>query len=130
LREEEYGGPIDIVIYAYTPSMMPVLYIVEAKKNDIDQGRAQLYPQLKVCYEQAQRKENWEKPIFGAISTVDKWVFVKYNGKRWIESEPFLISTYHDRNGIQRVAEALFKIIRQQNDLVEDIVAKYAPQED
>jgi hypothetical protein len=110
--------------------MMPVMNIVVAKESDFYLGRAQLYPQLKICYEQARLKENWESPIFGVISTADKWVFVKYNGKQWIESEPLLISTYRDRNGIEKVVEEFFKIIRQQNDLVEDIVAKYASQEE
>jgi hypothetical protein len=44
-------GELDIVIHAKIPSMIPVLYIVEAKRNDIIHGRAQLYPQLKMCYE-------------------------------------------------------------------------------
>lgn len=114
---------MDIAIYAYTPSKIPVVYIVEAKKSDIDRGRAQLYPQLKACYEQAKNEENWDSPIYGAISTVDRWVFVRYDGKEWVEAEPFAITTSHDRIGVQKVVEALFKILEYQNGQVEQLVS-------
>jgi hypothetical protein len=47
---------------AKTPSSeMPVVYIVEAKKSDVDQGRAQLYPQM---------KEAWDHPVFNELLTL------------------------------------------------------------
>jgi hypothetical protein len=124
-KDEEYGGPMDISIYAKTPSKMPVMHIVEAKKNDFNQGRAQLYPQLKVCYQLANAKEEWGHPIYGAISTVREWIFVKYDGVEWIEAECLQIATYRDRIGIQKVAEALFKTLDLQNQQVEHVVFKY-----
>jgi hypothetical protein len=130
VKAEEYGGPMDIAIHAKTPSKMPVVYIVEAKKSDADQGRAQLYPQLKFCYEQGKAKEEWDHPIYGVISTADKWIFVRYDGKRWVEAEPLAITTVHDRNGVQKVVEAFFKIIRYQNEVTKVVIAKYTKPED
>ena len=63
-KDEQFGGEMDMVIHAYTPSKIPVVYIVEAKKYDIDQGRAQLYPQMKLCHELARKEEKWDYPIF------------------------------------------------------------------
>jgi hypothetical protein len=130
VKSEEYGGPVDIAVYALTPSKMPVVYVVEAKKRDVDQGRAQLYPQLKLCYELAKREEEWENPIYGAISTVKEWVFVRYDGKKWLESQPLAITTAHDQTGVERVVEVLYKIIHHQNSLVENVVKKYATAEE
>jgi hypothetical protein len=130
VKNKEYGDPFDIVIYALTPSEMPVIYIVEAKMNDIEQGRAQLYPQLKVCYELAKKKENWDNPIYGAISTVMNWVFVRYNGKKWVELEPLAVNTPHDQAGIQKVVKVLYKIILHQQNLIQDVVKKYSTEED
>jgi hypothetical protein len=74
------------VIAANIPMKIPIVYIVEARKMDMNQGRAQLYPQLKVCYELAKEEEDWNYPVFGVISTGNMWIFVKYDGKIWIES--------------------------------------------
>jgi hypothetical protein len=57
VHDEEFGGPLDVVVYAYTPSRLPVVCVVEAKKCDMNQGRSQLYPQLKVCHELALKEE-------------------------------------------------------------------------
>ena len=67
--DDEFGGELDIAVYATTPSEMPVLYIVEAKKYDFDQGRAQLYPQLKICFESGVKDESWTNAIYGVITT-------------------------------------------------------------
>jgi hypothetical protein len=123
--DEEFGGPLDVVVYADTPSKLPVVYVVEAKKFDIDQGRAQLYPQSKVCHELAIKEENWNHPIFGVITTADLWIFVRYDGKKWIESKPCFIDSAFDRNGVQKVVESLYPILMHQDTLVQDLVAKY-----
>jgi hypothetical protein len=125
VKTEEFGGPMDIAIYATTPSRMPVVYIVEAKKHNIDQGRAQLYPQLKVCYEEAKKEEKWDHPIYGVISTVNQWVFVKYDGNEWLEARSLMIASFDDRQGVEKVVEALFKILNYQNQQVQQVVAKY-----
>lgn len=116
-----------IEIYTLTPSEMPVLCQVETKKSDIEQGRAQLYPQLKACYELAKENEGWDNPIYGIISTVMNWVFVRYNGKEWVELEPLAITTAHDKSGIQNVVEILYKIIQHQQNLLQDVVKKDSP---
>ncbi len=128
--DEDFGGLLDVVVYTNTPSNMPVVYVVGAKKSDIDQGRAQLYPQLKVCHELAIQEENWNHPIFGVISTAELWTFVRYDGKKWIESKPFLIDSAFDRNGIQKVVESLYRILLHQDSLVQDLVAKYDQDEE
>jgi len=130
VKAEEYGRPVDIAVYALTPSKMPAVYVVEVKKSDVDEGRAQLYPQLKLCYELSKKEEDWEHPIFRAISTVKEWVFVRYDGKKWVESEPLAITTAHDQTGVQRVVEVLYKVIHHQNSLVENVVKKYAAAEE
>jgi hypothetical protein len=115
---------LDIVIHADTISKIPVVFIVKAKKNDLDQGRAQLYPQLKDCYELNKKEEDWDHPIFGVISTVKEWIFVRFDGKRWIESPSFIILSQSERNGIQKVIESIYKIIHHQNMLVKHLVDK------
>jgi hypothetical protein len=89
---EEQGLTAEMYIYA-DPSEMPVMFIVEARKHDIDQGRAQLYPQSKICYEYAKENENWDHPIYGVITTLNLWIFVRYDGENWLESPFFCISS-------------------------------------
>ncbi len=124
VKNEQFGGELDMVIHAYTPTKIPVVCIVEAKKNDINQGRAQLYPQLKICHDLAKKVENWNHPVYGVISTVKEWIFVRFDGEDWLESPSFMVSSARDRDGIQKVIESFYKIIHHQNMLVEDLVLK------
>jgi hypothetical protein len=109
---------IDLKVCAKNYSHAPVVYIVEAKKGDIDQGRAQLYLQLKICYEIAKQEEKWEFPIYGVISTGMIWIFIKYDGNHWVESNPILVSDVGDSENIKKVVEMFYKIIHLQNDRV------------
>jgi len=123
--DEQFGGTMDIVLHADTPSTMPVVYVVEAKKEDMNQGRAQLYPQLKVCHELARKEENWNHSIFGAISTAVLWIFVRYDGKKWVESKPCFVQDASDRDGVRTVVGSLYRILIHQDKLVEDMVASF-----
>jgi hypothetical protein len=125
IKDEQFGGQIDMVVHADTLSKLPVVYIVEAKKNDINQGRAQLYPQLKICHELAKKEENWDHPIFGVISTVKEWIFVRFDGEKWLESNPFYISSENDRHSIEKLIEGMYKIMLHQSMLVKDLVDKF-----
>jgi hypothetical protein len=125
--DEDYKGLSDLVVYTYNPLRIPVVYIVLAKNHDIYQGRAQLYPQLLASHELARRKENCEYPVYGVISLVTEWIFVRFDGEEWIESDSFMVGSVDDQTAIHRVAESLYRIIQNQNKKVEDIVKKYSP---
>jgi hypothetical protein len=43
------------MLEARTPSEMPLVYIVGAENCDVDLGRAQFYPHLKLCCKQAKK---------------------------------------------------------------------------
>jgi hypothetical protein len=103
-------GKDSIHIYASNHLEMPIIVVIEVNMGNFDQGRSHLYPQLKNFYESSIQ----DKPIYGAISSVEKWVFVRYDGKKWLELEPLAISTEHDQNGILRVVDILYKIIQYQ----------------
>lgn len=112
--DEEFGGSLNAMVYADTPSKLPVVYVVEAEKYDMDHGRAQLYPQVKLL-RTGYKEGNWNDPIFGVISTAELWTFVLYDGDEWVESKPCFIDSASDRNGVQKVVESLYRILMHQD---------------
>lgn len=87
-REEEIGndqikGPVEyFVVYKNT-----VVNVVEAKKDNWDQGRAQLLMQLCTAYENNinnNRQSSLHK-IYGAVCTGSMWEFISYSKQgKWI----------------------------------------------
>ena len=104
---------------------MPVLYIVEARKDDLFQGRAQLYLQMKVCYELAVKEKDWKHPIYGVTTTAERWIFVRYDGKDWVEARPIAIVDVEDRDGIEAVVAAVFNILQYQAAAIQEVIERY-----
>ncbi len=71
------------------------------------------------------RKKTGSDQSFGAISTVKEWVFVRYDGTEWIEARSLMIASFDDRDGMEKLVEALFHIFDYQNRQVQELVSKY-----
>ena len=124
VNDDQTGGYLDIAVYAKTPSKLPVLYIVEAKEYDMNQGRAQLYPQLRLCY-RANLKRKWKHPIYGVVTRANEWIFVRYDGRKWRESRSMFVVDVQDEKGIKAVTDATYGIIEMQATFVRPFVEKY-----
>jgi hypothetical protein len=122
IKGRDFGGALDVAVCAKTYSENPVVYIIEAKKGDLQQGRAQLYLQLNLCHEISKKEQNWDYPIYGVISTGHLWIFVVHDGRTYIEAEPIFIANTHDHANIEKVVEFFYKIIHIQNHMVAPLI--------
>lgn len=91
LAHEDAWGPVEFVLTARNPRRSPVGFVVEVKQEDFNQGRAQLYMQLR-----AARKENIADGVvcnvMGAITNAESWVFVLYDGESFYETNKCLVA--------------------------------------
>lgn len=110
LGSDEAWGPVEFVITARNSERFPVGFVVESKKNDFEQGRAQLYMQLKVAHEaNVEEGEEWE--IMGAVTNAKTWVFVTYDGEGFYESEEYTLGSSPAFSNLKTVVEWLVAIL-------------------
>jgi hypothetical protein len=83
-----FNRPVEFVV---SIDMQSVLLIVETKRDDIDQGRAQLLMQLYGCL-----KENSGFNVFGFVSNAASWTPIVYtkDGK-FFEGDTLSVSALH-----------------------------------
>lgn len=77
LSDEETTGYVDYLIAerkAYLEA--PFMCIVEAKKDDFEQGLAQCLPQMKACQYNNQKLDRY-LDIYGVVTNGDGWQFYK-----------------------------------------------------
>lgn len=121
-------GPVDYVISANTVSELPIVCVVEAKKDDFDQGRAQCYMELFTAGEMNQKSLNI--PLYGVITNSLFWYFVKYDPKKYdsnllnrqakdlfLETSPFMIST---DDGLMSMLQCFAGILMEQDNTVKN----------
>lgn len=114
------GSPGELIFTPRNPQRSPIGFVVEElPKDDFEQGRAQLYLQLKAAH-----KENAENgsefDVFGALTTADIWVFVLYNGENFYETSKCVVSYYPKFAGLNVVVAWLAAIL----DYVDDHMSK------
>lgn len=127
-------GPIKYVI---TPKKkkIPILSVIIVKKDDLDQGRAQLYMQLHNEFIENDGNDNVFKDLilYGVYTNALNWCFVKYDPSKYnpneedqdkdlfIEIKEIMIN---DEHGLEKMIEQLIGIIHQQDQEVSKIVKK------
>jgi len=105
--------------------MLPIAEIIEVKKNDFDQGRAQLYMQLHSAFEKNVKFDaKADFPLYGAVTNSLQWIFVKYTGKKFAESLPRMIANSSDKKGIKAVFGCLTVMFETQTKACRPFVEK------
>lgn len=107
-----FSGPIFIVdldlglagecdfILTHTPSLpvlkAPIMALLEAKKQDIEQGLGQCIAQTvaaRIFNQRAQPGDEPIKPVFGCVTTGEDWQFFKLDGDTvWIDDKRYFIN--------------------------------------
>lgn len=124
-------GLIDFGYVASKGLYSPILCILQAKDIGIVQGRAQNYVQLLSCYDLAQKSycrpmfmvdqtvcgvsekqllKNFLLCMYGVVSTVKEWIFVRFDGKEWLETDDIHITPdfkEEDKESVRQVATIL-----------------------
>lgn len=84
----------------------PVLLIEIDHMGTVDAARIQLYRHLR-----SQVRDRCQLPIYGAMTTVSKWIFVRFDGTQFVESHSFEIDSFKDRVGLDTILFYLYHIL-------------------
>jgi len=114
-------GNVEFVVVKKSPEKLPYALVIEAKKSDFEAGRAQLYMELHSAY-----KTNFDfnpkvPPIFGVVTDAADWIFVRYDGHNFVESNKFIIQDSNDESGLQTVFKVLGFIIQTQVAKIDEL---------
>jgi len=95
---------------------MPIVAIVEAKKDDFDQGQAQLYVQLEAVHQVNVKSRNGTHNLWGVITNARIWIFVCFlpTNRAFIESKWHIIQDSDDTEAIKNILSILCCILLQQ----------------
>jgi hypothetical protein len=102
----------------------PGLRVLHVKDSDFNTGRIELYKSLYKDYHSD--PNNALIPIkFGALTDSTKWIFVRFNGQSFYESESFTIQNSSDAVNIQSVFNLLVYLLQcQQHTFKHNLVHK------
>ena len=110
-----------ILDFAVTPRgwPTPVVLLIQAKDYNVEQGFAQTYLQLQSCYELGKEEirvddqQNMNTPfyVYGIVTTVSAWYFIRYDGAKWVHSKPVVVEDRQHRDGIKKVISNIYNIL-------------------
>ena len=86
LEGDDTQGDVEYVLMAKTSNDLPIVFLIEAKKDDFEQGRAQCYMELYTAAQMnTDESEDYNFPLYGVVTTAEIWRFVKYDPKLYDE---------------------------------------------
>jgi hypothetical protein len=122
-QSKDAWGSVEFVFCANTPQSNPVAKIVEAKQRDFEKARAQLYMEMHLCYlHNLDFDKNADFPVFGAMTDAADWIFVRYDGKSFVESQRFVVQNLNDEPALKAVFNVIAMIITKQAQIVAPFV--------
>ena len=103
--EKETGlqGECDFILSKDTKSYeisVPIFQIVEAKRNDLDEGIKQCSAQLVGARKFNERKGIFTEKLYGCTTTGDVWQFIEYSDKLYIDDKKYYLSEINELLGI------------------------------
>lgn len=114
--EKETGlqGECDFIlskdIKSYEISV-PIFQIVEAKRNDLDEGIKQCSAQLVGAKKFNERKGIITEKLYGCTTTGDVWQFIEYSDKLYIDDKKYYLSEINELLGIFQSIIDYYKIL-------------------
>jgi hypothetical protein len=96
-------GECDFILAKDTKSYeisIPIFQIVEAKRNDLDEGLKQCSAQLVGAKKYNERKGIIIEKLYGCTTTGDVWQFIEYSDKLYIDDKKYYIVKIDELLGI------------------------------
>ena len=94
-REKGLQGECDFILSKDTKSYdisLPIFHIVEAKRNDLEEGVRQCCAQLVGAKKYNERKGISMEKLFGCTTTGDVWQFIEFSDKLYIDNNKYYLS--------------------------------------
>ncbi|TAE76131.1 MAG: hypothetical protein EAZ85_00905 [Bacteroidetes bacterium] len=96
-------GECDFILAKDTKSYeisIPIFQIVEAKRNDLDEGIKQCSAQLVGARKYNERKGIITEKLYGCTTTGDVWQFIEYSDKLYIDDKKYYLVKIDELLGI------------------------------
>lgn len=94
-REKGLLGECDFILTKDTKSYdisVPIFHIVEAKRNDLEEGVRQCSAQLVGAKKYNEKKGIQLEKLFGCTTTGDVWQFIEFSDKIYIDNNKYYLS--------------------------------------
>ena len=102
---------------------LPIANIIEVKKDDFEQGRAQLYMQLYSAFKKNIKFDQEANfPLYGAITNCLQWIFVQYDGETLLKHHHNQLQIQLIRDGFNRVFNFLTVMFQTQLEVCKPFV--------
>ena len=96
-------GECDFILSKDTKSYdisIPIFHIVEAKRNDLEEGVRQCSAQLVGARMYNERKGINTEKIYGCTTTGDVWQFIEYSDKIYIDTKKYYLGEIDELLGV------------------------------
>jgi hypothetical protein len=96
-------GECDFILSKDTKSYdisIPIFHIVEAKRNDLEEGVRQCAAQLVGARKYNERKGITTEKIYGCTTTGDVWQFIEYSDKIYIDTKKYYLGEIDELLGV------------------------------
>jgi hypothetical protein len=96
-------GECDFILSKDTKSYdisIPIFHIVEAKRNDLEEGVRQCSAQLVGARMYNERKGINAEKIYGCTTTGDVWQFIQYSDKIYIDTKKYYLGEIDELLGV------------------------------
>lgn len=114
IGEKETGlqGECDFIVAKDTQSYeisVPIFQIVEAKRNDLEEGIRQCAAQLVGAKKYNEKKGVKMEKLYGCTTTGDNWQFIEYADKLYIDDRKYYLVEIDELLGIFQRIIAYYK---------------------
>ncbi len=102
-KEAGLQGECDFILSKDTKSYeisIPIFQIVEAKRNDLDEGIKQCSAQLVGARKFNEKKGITTEKLYGCTTTGDVWQFIEYSDKLYIDDNKYYLGEIGELLGI------------------------------
>jgi hypothetical protein len=122
VSDNEFQGKLDVAWCSNSASKIPVMLLLLGNLDEecIQLARSRMYAQLHVS-KQIAVESQWNHSIYGVMTSVKEWIFVRYDGDKWTESDSMFITNGEDHAGLSRVMNNLFKICTEQSNYLRNV---------
>ena len=102
-KEAGLQGECDFILSKDTKSYeisIPIFQIVEAKRNDLDEGIKQCCAQLVGARKYNEKKGITTEKLYGCTTTGDVWQFIEYSDKLYIDDKKYYLGEISELLGV------------------------------
>ena len=111
--DEELKGECDFILSKDTGSFeinAPIMQLVEAKRNDIENGIAQCAAQMIGAQKYNAQRKYITNEIYGCVTTGDDWLFMRLEKNLEIDTKKYYLGNLAELLGVFQKIIDTFKI--------------------